>query len=363
MTSAKNIGDGILRETIDGIDFVWMPSKKYKANNYLKRTLNLFLFWRGLMALELSQIAESKTIAAIIASSPSLLSGHNGFRWAKKYELPFVFEVRDLWPMSLVALTKISALNPLIMLFRRIEKLAYRKADAVVSLLPLAKEYMKTRGLEEKKFHYIPNGIYIEENEPNEEAQYTREKELPQNKFIIGYIGSFGIANDLPTLLNTAELLENNNTIHFVLVGDGPIRDDLMRSYGHLNNVSFVDRIAKNETLHMIRAFDVGYVGLKNVDVFKYGVSPNKLFEYMFCKKPIIQAINTNFDIVAEAKCGISIKTGDPLHIKDAILEILSLPARERENMGERGKEYVVKHHIYPVIGRKYMDLITDISK
>jgi len=213
-SSPPKVKQSVTKELIDGIEYIWIKIPKYKSSKSIGRIWNMLYFTWKLHFLK--DIVPSH----IIVSSPSLFPVKVGAKLAKKFHTKFLFEVRDIWPQTLVELSQLSTLHPLIMLMEHYEKFAYRKADKVISLLPKAKEYFEKKGMKKDKFVYLPNGIVIEQQENASLNQEIKEK-IPTDKFIIGYSGTIGIANNLDYLLDVAEILNDNDEIHFILLGNG----------------------------------------------------------------------------------------------------------------------------------------------
>ena len=154
-------------------------------------------------------------------------------------------------------------------------------------------------------------------------------------------------------------MLKGKN-VAFVLIGQGPEKDNLRRfaSESDASNVVFLPAVPKRTIYSILRTIDACYHGTKNSAIYKYGISPNKLMDYMASAKPIINAVNTSGDIVLDADCGVSIKPEDPELIAGAIEEIMQMTSDERAAMGERGREYLLKHHDYKILAKKYIDVL-----
>jgi glycosyltransferase involved in cell wall biosynthesis len=158
-------------------------------------------------------------------------------------------------------------------------------------------------------------------------------------------------------LLQAAELLKDKKDIIFIIVGKGKEKEKLIlfKNKKKLNNVIFLDPIKKEQVITFLKEFsDAAYIGLRKKNLFKYGVSPNKIFDYMLAKKPIIHSINSPIDIVSQAKCGISVEAENPKAVADAILKIYRMPEKERKKMGESGYKFLLKNHTYEHLALKF---------
>jgi len=346
-------------EEVDGIPYIWIKTSRYKKND-LRRVINMVEFSFRLAFKRFKKLSKPNVI---IASSPHPFVAINGYLFSKKYKAKLLFEVRDLWPLSLIE-WGYSVNNPLIKSMSIIEKFAYKHCDYTISLLSGAKEYMIKRGLREEKFVYIPNGVDLKMLHTNISKLPERHNKIISNlkkehKLIVLYTGNHGTANALNNLIEAGRILNGNPEVHFLLVGKGPEKENLIRKAKnyHLKNITFLDPIDKSQILSLTRTADVGYIGLQKKDLFKYGVSPNKLFEYMASGLPIVSAIDTSSDEVVEAECGFSVPAENPLALADTLKEISKLSKKRLYEMGKRGQEYVENTHSYEVLGQEYVKL------
>ena len=339
-------------QNIGGIEYVWVKTSKYKASKSIGRLWNMIYFSLKLLFYPFYLKDKPHTI---LVSSPSPFPILNGWLWAKLTRAKLIFEVRDIWPLSITELGGVSLYHPLILLIKIIEKFAYKVSNYTISVLPHADKHMIPSGLNPEKFRYIPNGVLIESEFSKEDCSLA----LPKGKFIVGYVGTIGIANHLKLLLDVAQLIDDIE-IHFVLVGQGDMKDNLIdycQDHG-IENVTFFDSVPRSQVPNILKKIDVCYIALQNKEIFSYGVSPNKLFDYMFSKKPVVFCINSGNTPVNDAKCGYEIRSGKPKEIVNAILKIKSLPHEERRKMGENGYRYVCENHSYEKLAKKYLELI-----
>ena len=344
------------KENIDGIDFIWIRMPDYKAPKSLGRIRNWFLFALKLIFIPFLKLEKPDSI---LVSSLPLHPIVSGKYLSNKYKAKLIFEVRDIWPLSAIELGGYSPKNPFIKHLQWLEDFAYKKADAVVTVLANAYEHMKTRGLEESKFNYIPNGVSIDEMNQIEELDEKTIKQIPKDKFIVGYAGTFGIANALDSFVEAAKISKNDENIAFVLVGDGKEKEKLLKLSKDCSNIYFVDAVKKNQVQSVLKYFDVCYIGLKKDPLFKYGVSPNKLFDYMYSGKPILYAIDSgDFKPISDIKAGFNIDSENPQAILEGVLKLYYMPKEEREEMGDNAKKYVIENHDYKYLAEKLIKVI-----
>jgi glycosyltransferase involved in cell wall biosynthesis len=344
---------------VDGVPYVWIKACRYEQNNF-KRVVNMVEFSSRLAVKSFGQLPRPDVV---IASSPHPFAAVNGQRLAGKYGARFIFEVRDLWPLTLLELGGHSPRHPLIRAMAWAERLGYERCDATVSLLGGAKEYMVAHGLDERKFVHIPNGIDPQVSQATEELpdehNQVIERLKSDGKLIVLYSGNHGVANALGSVIEAAALLKDERRVHFLLVGQGPEKESLQgRVRGaDLKNVTFLPPVARSQVAALTRAADLGYIGLQKKDLFKYGVSPNKLYEYMSAALPIVFAIDTIHNEVADAQCGFSVPAEDPPALADVLRTVAQVPKDQLRAMGERARQYVQRTHSYEVLAQQYARL------
>jgi len=343
-------------EKIDGINYIWIKVPKYENSTDKKRVLKWFVFSTKLLGLLFKKNIIHPDI--IIASPTAPFFILSAYLLAKKFNSKLIFEVRDIWPLSIIELGNINPNNPLIKMMSWCEKFAVKKADYIVSSLQNYGEHLKNDLNIDREFIWINNGIDIEEMKKIEPLPEEIKNKIPNNKFIVGYTGTIGIANALDSFLESAKLLESYRDILFVIVGEGKEKKNLIKKYGNLKNVLFLNSIPKKQVQSMLSLFDVCYIGLKKENLFKYGVSPNKLFDYMYSGKPIVYAINSGKNnIVDLAECGISVEAENPKSIADGILKLYKIPVEKRVKLGENGKKFVLENFTYEKLAQKYKEI------
>jgi glycosyltransferase involved in cell wall biosynthesis len=345
---------------VDGIPYVWVKACRYEKNDF-KRVLNMLELSARLALRSLRELPRPDVV---IASSPHPFVALNGHRFARKYGAKFIFEVRDLWPLTILEVGGHSPRHPFVRAMAWAERVGYERCDYTVSLLGGAKDYMVDHGLDESKFVHIPNGIDPDASQKDTASLPAEHDRVIQNlkeqgKLIILYSGSHGVVNALESVVEAAAILTDEPAVHFLLVGPGPEKESLQRRarQGDLKNITFLPPVARSQMTALTQAADLGYLGLQKKDLFQYGVSPNKLFEYMSAGLPILFAIDTIYDEVAEAQCGFSIPAEDPRALADTLRRITRMPREELQRMGERGRQYVQRTHAYEVLAQRYTRL------
>lgn len=349
-----------LHEDIDGIHYIWCKVPEYGKNG-LKRVINIFSFLKKVRGLKNTLIDKKPDI--VIASSTHPFDVKVAHDIAKNSKAKLVYEVHDLWPLTPMEVGGMSKWHPFIMAMQWAENHAYKIADKVVSLLPKARDYMETHGMQRDKFIYIPNGVVASDwlnathKIPNEHQNLLSRLKDVENKFIIGYAGGMGEANALHYLLNAAKLLKNK-PFSFILIGDGSQKAELKERILNedISSVHILPAISKLQIPHFLSSCDALYIGWNNLPIYRFGICPNKLFDYMLSKKPIIHSVTAGNDLVDEARCGISVAAEDVKGIASAIEKVSELNSETRLNLGQNGYNFVLINHDYRILATRFLD-------
>ncbi len=347
----------IRKETIDGIDYIWIKTPKYKGNG-VGRILNMFAFVNTL-SRNAKQLSQQIKPDVVIASSTYPSDNYIAHDIAKKANAKHIYEVHDLWPLSPMELGNMSPYHPFIMAMQHAENYAYKKADAVISMLPNTQVHMEKHGLDLRKWHYVPNGIYLPSFANTKPLEQTVVNQLDKlkHKTIIGYAGGHAISNALNNIVEAARLLKDSTQHAFVFVGTGNEKDNLIQQAKGLNNVYFLDAIPKQQIPALLAYMDYLILAWNKEPLYRFGISPNKIFDYMMAAKPIIHAVDTPNTFVDEANCGISVPPENPQAIVDAITQLDQYTPTQLKTMGQNGKRFVLKHHDYKVLAEKMIDI------
>jgi glycosyltransferase involved in cell wall biosynthesis len=352
-------GQNRLDEIIDRIQYTWFETPGYFGNG-IRRVRNMGVFVTRLY-LESKRLAASFRPDVVIASSTYPMDIWPAHCIAKLAGAKLIFEIHDLWPLTPMELGGMSRWHPFIMLLQAAEDYAYRHADAVVSMLPKVREYVESRGMAPNKLHVVPNGI-----DPSE--WFAGSPDLPagarnvlatlhdRGHSVIGYAGTHGVSNALDTFVNAAKLMRDEK-VAFVLVGGGPDKASLQRwvETEQLPNVCFIDPILKEQIPALLQMFDVAYMGWRRQSLYRFGIAPNKLMDYMMATKPVLHAVEAGNDPVGEAGCGLTIVPEDPSAMVHGIRTLMALSEDERKAMGQRGKEFVLNNLTYPILAKRFL--------
>ena len=352
-------------ECVDGVDFIWCETPKYQGNG-VGRVCNIatFLFrlsqWRQWLRQKPDVVIASSTYPADIGPARRLALRHGA---------KLVWEVHDLWPLSPMELGGMSRWHPFIMWMQHAENAACRDADVVVSMLPKADAHLHQHGMAADKFVHLPNGIDPAEwtDGDAEPLPATHSKVIQmareQDHLLVAYAGAHGIANALDSMLDAAALMRHE-PVTWLLVGNGPEKQRLQQRANeeHLDRVFLLDPVPKAAIPGLLKAMDVLYIGLQSEPLFRFGISPNKLMDYMMAARPVLCAIAAGNDPVSEANCGLTIEPENPAVLADAVRKISNMSLEQRDRMGLSGKAYVEKNHLYPVLAKNFLQSIKQVE-
>jgi glycosyltransferase involved in cell wall biosynthesis len=355
-------------ERIDGIEYRWLRTPAYRGNG-VGRLRNIATFLARLR-LGAHELAREFRPDAVIASSTYPMDIWVARTLARLANAKLVFEVHDLWPLSPIELGGMSPRHPFIRVCQAAEDAAYRHADLVVSMLPVMTDYTRQKGLDPSRLVVVPNGVSTDEwQRPSPPALDEAVRSLidhaqSRGEFIVVYAGSHGVPNALDPLLDAARLLRNAR-VRFVLVGDGHERARLqrrVREEGLDPVVAMFAPIAKAQIPALLARADAAYLGAPRVSIYRFGVSPNKMIDYMMAGVPIICAIEAGNDPIAEAGCGLTIPAMDAEALASAIQRLQSMNSEQRRRLGENGRRYALEHHTYPVLAQQFSDALQSLG-
>lgn len=347
----------VSEESIDGIRYLWVKVPKYVAGGQIGRVLNLVSFAAQVWLLPLP----IRDADLVICSSHCPFAIHGSAWLAHRTGARLVFEVRDLWPLTLVELGDVSPNHPLIRAMQWSEDFAYRRADRVVSVLPAAADYMMLHGMAPDKFVYVPNGIDVASTSPANPARIGLLEGLrADGRFLLGFAGRFVTASTIDYLLSAVSHSRLED-VHIVLIGDGYQRTKIETQAGTLglaDRVSFLGMVEKSEVVPLLAIMDALYLGLVRKPIFRFGVSPTKLNDYLLAARPVIYAVDAPEDVVSQTGCGISCPPEDVEAIADAIKRLHAAGPAERGRMGRAGREWLLANRSYPKLASDFLDAV-----
>ena len=284
---------------------------------------------------------------AMIIESPPLFDGFSGLLLKAVRGVPYLFVVSDLWPESAIQMGILNS-KILIWLSEYIEMLFYRRAAAVLCLTVGIQDRIKAKGVEASNVLLFRNSVDCEFFRPGVDGSGLRaEIGIEVQAFVVLYAGTFGLAHNLSTLLETAAHFQGdgNQQVRFVLAGDGAESEVLRQKATQLElkNIIFLDPLPKARMPALLNASDVVVVPLRNLEIFR-GALPTKMFEAMACGKPIILGVTGEAEqLIRNARAGYCVAPEDPMSLREAILRAM-LDRENARQMGERGRNFVLCH-------------------
>ncbi|MBI1746636.1 MAG: glycosyltransferase family 4 protein [Acidobacteria bacterium] len=355
----KKIWRLFVRERVAGVELLrgWLYPAANKGR--LKRCLNYFSFM--LSAIFFGTFCVRRP-DVIIATSPQLLVGLAGYALARLWRVPLVFEVRDLWPESLIAVEAVRPESGLIRALDRVAMFLYREAASIVTVTDAFKRIIVDRGIDSNKIHVIKNGVDLQVFHPGVAATLLPNEWGVHDRFVISYIGTLGMAHKIDTILDVAERLRILPDIRFVLVGEGAEKDALKAQAveRRLSNVIFLDQQPRPRVAELIAASQVGLVLLRRSELFRT-VIPSKMFEYMGMAKPIILGVpGESQAILEQAGAGLHIPSEDVSALETAILTLYH-DGRLRARLGANGRRYVECFHDREKLAANYTVCLKEI--
>lgn len=303
----------------------------------------------------------------ILVTSPPLFVGITAYVLSLFKRIPFVFEVRDLWPESAID-TGVLRNKWIIKLAYWFEGFIYRKAKLINVLTPAFRDKLiNDKGVPKDKVIFIPNAADFSLSDKLL-GDFDREKFRKQNglegKTVITYVGAHGVANHLIQAVETAELLKNEPEVLFMLIGGGMQKEMLKEETKKrgLKNVKFVDSVPKSEVFKYILASEFGASILKKVDTFKT-IYSNKTFDYMACKRPVLMVIDgVSRQLVEDAQCGVYVEPENPDDFKTKILNYLNKDKSIQISQGESGYKYAKAHFDRDILAEKYLGFLQKVK-
>ena len=330
------------REEIDGVNVIKTYVYANYKQNFKKRLLNHFSFM--LMAI-VAGLMERK-IDVVFASSTPLFVGISGWLSGLFRRAPFVFEVRDLWPESAVALGILKN-DHIIKASKALEGFLYKRAEKIIAVTSGIRDGMIKHGVDANKIELITNGVDLDIYDHIQGQKKLRKELGLDGKFVCIYVGAHGMVNNLSVILNAANELKTNNDITFMLIGDGDNKPNLlkMKQDMKIGNVTFVDPLPKAMIPTYLSMADVCLLSLRSEDIFK-GMFPNKIFDYLASSTPtIVAAQGESQELIEQAQAGMVVEPDNFKAMSKLILKLYRMPAAERIKMGQNGRDYVLKHY------------------
>lgn len=362
-------GEIFSRKEVEGIPFVFVRTPPYDGNGS-SRLRNMAAFYRNLFPAAARYAARNGRPDVIIASSVHPLTLVAGIKIARKFGVPCVCEVRDLWPESIVAYGIIRRKSIIARVLYHGEKWIYRNADAVIMTWEGGREYIINRGwsncIDISRVYHISNGVQISKFDSNSVENQFADEDLdnPQRKTIV-YAGSIRKVNNLGVLLDAAKIVKNavGDTIVFLVYGDGDESEALQRRAREENitNLAFKGRVERKFVPCVLKKAHVNILHNSSSPIDRYGQSQNKFFEYLAAGRCIIQTYSSGYSIINRFNCGVMVPVQSPEGIARAVLTLCS-DDEKRRRMGENARQ-AAAHYDFEKLTDKLLDVIETVKK
>lgn len=371
--SDKNIdtkGKKYCVDSVKDIPFVFVNTPDYKGNGR-KRIINMLAFYRNLFHVAKEYARLNGKPDVILASSVHPLTLVAGIKIAKKFGIPCICEVRDLWPESIFYFNKIKESSLLGRVLVKGEHWIYKKADALIFTKEGDTDYIKEKkwdveqggDIDLQKAHYINNGVDIEAFNKNINENKLEDPDLESGKFNVVYVGAIRPVNNVGAILDVAKLLRDYTDISFLIYGDGnqkEILENRVRDES-ISNVKIKGYVNKKYIPYILSKSSVNLLNYSNTQYnWTRGNSSNKLFEYMASGKPIISTVKMGYSLIKKYQCGVELESGSPEDLAQAILEIKNMPTEEYELLGENAKKGA-ENFDFKILTEKLIDVINDV--
>jgi len=335
--------DHLRHETISGVSFLWIRTPEYEGNGG-GRVMNMLAYTFRVLWPGYTQGLPRPDV--IMGSSVHPFAALAGAILARRHCVPFVFEVRDLWPQTLVDMGRLRENSLITWTLRRLERWLYQRATRIVVLLPRAVEYIAPLGIAENRVVWIPNGVDLSLFP----ATALSRQHSVGDPFVLMYFGAHGQANGLDNVLHAMKRVAERTTpgsIHLRMIGDGPLKPGLIKLAEQLglSNVSFEPPVPKSAIPTLAAQADAFVISVVDLPCFQYGISMNKLFDYLAATRPIVITSRAANNPVAESGAGITVPPVEPDALAQAILEIARTSEEERCRLGAAGRRYVEENH------------------
>lgn len=365
----KLSGLGLVRsERIGGVRFVWLRTFPYRGNTW-RRMVNMASY---ALVVTLAQIGRPAP-DVVVGSTVHPFAALAGWVIARLRGARFVYEIRDLWPQTLIDLGAMSPASPVARGLWAIESFLVRRAETVIALLPGVATYLESRGLPADHVVYLPNGAdLVGADDAGAKSaggattavgrivSWLGERHAA-GEVVFAYAGAHGRVNRLDVVVRGFALAsERKDNLRLLLVGGGPEKPALERLVAGLDlpNVNFVDALPRDQIQELLRAIDVGVVHATTTPVYRYGVSFNKVFDYMAARKPILFACTTFGDPIEASGCGLSIAPDDPALLAEAFVALAEETPERRREMGDAGRAFVEREHDLAKLGATFADIV-----
>ena len=334
-------GAAAVKTTQDGVVFLRLRTPAYRGNG-VRRLLNMLAFARAVRTVLPSLLDPRPDV--IVGSSPHPFAAQAGLRLARRLGVPFVLEIRDVWPQSLTDVMGVSPMNPIIWILERIERQLYREAAHIITLLPKVAGRVAERGGDPGRITWVPNGVDLAMVPPPAPAP-------ERDTFTLMYAGAHGVTNALDILLDAAAMLQARapslpKRLSLVLVGTGPEKPRLEARALELGlrNLVFRPPVPKREIYGFLGEADAFWASSADSDLWEHGISFNKLYDYMAMARPTLIGMRCTTNPILLSGGGITVRPGSAQAMAEGVERLLGAGHDGRAAMGRKARAFVEAH-------------------
>ena len=344
----QNLKEPLLR-SYEGVDFYSIPTPYYVGNASIGRVKNMLAFYFGAMKYLRGKVNIPKP-DLIIGSVVHPFAAYTGYRLSRYYNVPFIYEVRDLWPRTLVDLGRISSKHPFVILLDKLDGFLAKKAKLIITTAPLMKNHYKERfGINEDQFLWVTNGSVFTKKKP------TAMRTIEENDVIqVGYTGNIGYGNGIRNFLQALSIVDQDllNKFKFLFVGEGPFKKELA-AYAKEKElpVEFKDSVPKDRVWEILQKFDFLLFIIIETPILKFGISSNKLSDYHSAGRPIIEIVSCNSSPVQSSGAGYHADSFGEL--PKILSAICNADQEEYIEKGEKGYLFAQENYDWDNLAKK----------
>lgn len=339
----------------DGVDFCSLPTPYYEGNASLGRLKNMRGFYKNAMNyLSPHNLTVIDKPDIIIGSTVHPFAAYAGYKLSRLHDVPFIYEVRDLWPLTLVEIGKISKYNPVALAFGYLDKKMAKESKLIITTAPLMKNYyINNYQTDERKFIWITNGSDIVE------SQFLSNDNFIHNgsQIHVGYAGTIGLANGIDLFIHNLKTLDKNVLKHFsfTFIGNGVKKNELI-DYCKIHElpVIFHDAVPKNQVAETLSRFDILMVIILPSPIYRYGTSLNKMADYHAIGRPILMIGNIAHNPVVESGAGFV--CSDIYDLEITLKNIINRSTDELQHKADRAKSYAALNYDWTQLSKRLLE-------
>jgi glycosyltransferase involved in cell wall biosynthesis len=301
----------------------------------------------------------------VVGPSPPLFGPLAAYVIARAYRVPFVLEVGDLWPDTVIDLLGMKESHPFIRILRMIEVFLYKRASAIIGVLPGVEDHVRSLVPDAGPVTWIPNGVDVS-------AMPTVQPPVNRDGFVVLYAGAHGVPNALDSMLEAAkivqrheEALPRSTRTTFVLVGDGKEKDNLVATAARLglDNLEFQAAVPSSQIPALLSSADILAITWLDRPLYLNGISPNKLFDYFAAGRPVVMALSSPHDPVSAAGAGITVPAENPQAFAQAVLDLRDMSRDDRIRLGLNGRRFVEEQHDMADLAARFVSVLNSVTR